>query len=462
MAYVSDNVPTEAKQMYALGTRTEQAIKRMFEASELPLFPDADGATGPIPRPTLGILASALLGPPRWSDAQAEALLVGLSQRISRDSKFDLSLVSRWVLAHPDDADSVLTCLAVDPPPEIEIRRVLSRAGSQKMVFLASWLLTQKDVVVKRFLYPGATAQRELESFPINLSHDNIIKTYRLPNPSTGELFLIEDVLPNVLSDSWRAQGVQEAANLLHDVGAATKYLHDHDRVHGDIKPDNIGRRDGLFVLLDFGICRPTAEFTRTASATGSLRTRAPELLTATGYVSPPKVDVWALGATVYSALVGRFPLIKADERVPRITAPPERAAFETELSRRVTHEWDDWVDLSKVPDELRAILSSMLERDPAKRLTSGDVLARINSSLPAYLHGGDARTQREGRFSPLQELDQLDEYLSRLPKNIQLPIRAREGLRERLKTLRATQGFSSGDQQRTADLLSRLDATSI
>ena len=55
--------------------------------------------------------------------------------------------------------------------------------------------------------------------------------------------------------------------------------MHQLGLVHGDIKPDNIGKKEGRFVLLDFGICRSAEKFTADTTATGSLRTRAPELL---------------------------------------------------------------------------------------------------------------------------------------------------------------------------------------
>lgn len=445
----TDHVPPAAKQMYALGSRTEAAIKSMYKTHQIALFTEEDATVVPIPTDDLESLSHALLQP-RWSDAEAESLILGLSSSLGRDPKPDVSLVSRWVMAHHDDSGSVLLCMEVEPPNEIEIRRVLSRAGSQKLVFLGSWRLTQKDVVVKRLLDPGVTASRELEAFPLNLSHPNIIETFRLENRHQ-ELFLVEELLPDVLHDGWRAQGVQEAANLLHDVGAAIKYLHDHDRVHGDIKPDNIGRRDGLFILLDFGICRPTAEFSRDSTATGSLRTRAPELFESATYIDPPKVDVWALGATIFAARVGRFPLIEPGETIPRISSPRDREAFEQELGRRAREEWEERVDLSLVDEELRDLLSVTLEPDPARRASSADLLDAINRSLPAYLHGGDARTLREGRFSPVEELDQIEAYVRDVAPRTILPVRVQMSLRDRLKQLEATQGFSATDQSRAA-----------
>src|SRR5262249_33780923 len=152
---------------------------------------------------------------------------------------------------------------------------------------------------------------------------------------------LVEEKLPSVLDDGWRASGVYESANLLHDVAQALSYLHEELRlVHGDVKPDNIGRRDGLFILLDFGVCRPECKFTTEVKATGSLRTRAPELFLTGKYEQGQanKADVWAIGATVFKAITGRFPFLTTDEEkeLPRKSSPKERAEFETLIANRV------------------------------------------------------------------------------------------------------------------------------
>jgi serine/threonine protein kinase len=94
--------------------------------------------------------------------------------------------------------------------------------------------------------------------------------------------------------------------------------------VHGDVKLDNIGYYRGHFVLLDFGICRPAGQFA-TATQTGSLRTRAPEVLLNERSHSALS-DVWALGATVFNFLLRGFPLVGTDEYVPKPTSNNLRA----------------------------------------------------------------------------------------------------------------------------------------
>src|SRR5262249_16726469 len=152
------------------------------------------------------------------------------------------------------------------------------------------------------------------------------------------------------------------------DIVNALHYLHtDLQLAHGDVKPGNIGRRGRDYLLLDFGICRPINELSG-SSATGSLRTRAPELLDAGAYSDPRRADVWAVAATVFNAVVGRYPLLDPGEQVPRVSSPTSRAAFEEELRRRARDEWPARVDLKGIAEPLKGILHGALERDPVRR----------------------------------------------------------------------------------------------
>lgn len=174
----------------------------------------------------------------KWTDAQAAKLIDAYSQAFHSGNRIEPKLLTRWVLAHENDAEAVLECVNVVPPDEIEVLRVLSRAGSQKLVFLGTWRLTLEDVVLKKVIAPDSHAEeilsRELRSNPLNMVHPNIIETYFIPNRK-GERFLVEKRLPLVLDDNWRAKGVHEAANLLFDIAKALKFLHDKGLVHGRV-----------------------------------------------------------------------------------------------------------------------------------------------------------------------------------------------------------------------------------
>ena len=390
----------------------------------------------------------------RWSDVEAAKVVETYGRMLATGRRIDNTSLQRWIRSHPNDAQAVIDCMSVDPPAEITLTRVLSRAGSQKLVFLATWMLTQREVVLKKLTGPPDVARaiiaREAQSHPLSMVHDNIIETHVLRN-ADGEIFLVEERLPCVLSDNWESRGLSEAANLLYDIANALKYLHTElDLVHGDVKPDNIGRRGSEYVLLDFGICRRSQAFTPEITPTGSLRTRAPELLQEPGYREPQKADVWALGATVYNALVHRFPLFELGERPPRVSTPEERRRFEIVLQERVERDWDRLVDISRIDEPLRGVLSRALEQDPAKRCSAADLMIIAETDLSAFLR----RPSSIGPFSPLDELQQINDYLPRDEILKLMPATQKQLMQTKLKGLLTSHGLTNEQKEHINQLL--------
>ncbi len=430
----------------ALGKRNEELVhtRILSQPSFFERSSDAD----------LQMLAAALQK--AWNDEESVLVVQQYFGKLDAGEHIDLNALGRWIRAHPNDASAVIDCMDVLPPEEIGIIRLLSRGGSQKLVFLATWRLTQQQVVLKKLTgSPEVVSRillRELQPHPLSLVHKNIIETHHLKN-ARGESFLVERYLPVVLSDDWRSAGLHEAANLLRDIASALVFLDEHERVHGDVKPDNIGKRNGDYILLDFGICRHKSAFTPEATPTGSLRTRAPELLVGgPGIPEPDKVDVWSLAATVFNALIGRFPLFKPDEKPPRASSPDERERFEAILANRVQREWGRWVKTEELPTPIRAILEGALRQDPSERWAAAELLSRVEKELSVYLRGAT----HAGHFSPLEELRQLRAYLPDEQVLRLMPVSARHRLRGRLELLRKTPGFTA-DQEDHIDKLLQL-----
>src|ERR1044072_1452926 len=147
---MANDVPLPAKQLFALGPKTEEAVRALFRDRQGSLFPREEKKNRVVSPEDFELLARSLFDQ-HWSDEEAEKLISHMTTRKGEGKILDIALVSRWVLAHPNDAESVILCMDSEPPQEVEIRKVLPRAGSQKIVFVGSWRLTQKEVVVKRF-----------------------------------------------------------------------------------------------------------------------------------------------------------------------------------------------------------------------------------------------------------------------------------------------------------------------
>lgn len=181
----------------AVGPETQQVINAFWTGDPPPLlmrqFEDE----------SLKKIAAALEN--GWKDDQAALVVSAYLKAVTGGRSLDPAAVARWILSHANknDAAAVADCISVEPPDEISIIRVLSRAGSQKLVFLATWRLTQRQVVLKKF---GGTpevnkkvVEREAQSHPLSIGHPNIIETHFLRN-KVGEVFLVEERLPMFLT----------------------------------------------------------------------------------------------------------------------------------------------------------------------------------------------------------------------------------------------------------------------
>jgi eukaryotic-like serine/threonine-protein kinase len=142
----------------------------------------------------------------------------------------------------------------------------------------------------------------------------------------------------------------------------ALAVAHSHGIIHRDIKPENLFlvQHDGppTLKLLDFGIST-AALGDRCSTLTGRLMLGTPF------YMSPEQVrssaqadqrsDIWSLGAVLYELLTGALPF--KGETVTELCA----AVLETEPTPIQTLRRD-------VPDELCAIVSKCMAKNPADR----------------------------------------------------------------------------------------------
>jgi len=158
-------------------------------------------------------------------------------------------------------------------------------------------------------------------------------------------------------------------ANLVSRIGmdliGALQAAHRAGIVHRDVKPDNvlIGAEWRAW-LTDFGIATSSGEsgLTETGMLLGSPSYMSPER--ARNEVPSPAVDVWSLGATLFTAVEGRPPFDRGDAMstlLAVITEPPAPL-------------------LAAGP--LTPILLGCLTKDPARRMTLDQVRAGLHRVL--------------------------------------------------------------------------------
>ncbi|WP_149551647.1 serine/threonine-protein kinase [Streptomyces marokkonensis] len=143
----------------------------------------------------------------------------------------------------------------------------------------------------------------------------------------------------------------REAARIGLWVLRALRAAHTAGVLHRDVKPGNVLlARDGRVLLTDFGIAQIDGDsaITRTGEVVGSVDYLAPERVR--GHDPGPSSDLWALGATLYTAVEGRSPF--------RRTSPL------TTMQAVVEEEADEL----RHAGPLEPVISALLRKDPADR----------------------------------------------------------------------------------------------
>ena len=147
----------------ALGSNTAQTVNKFFSGNGLfQKLTDQD----------LIELSEAFK--PKWTDEKSAELLVWIYEQQNIGKVIKITPLSRWILSHPNEVNSVKDCMSITPPKDFQITKVLSRAGSQKLVFLAQWTIAQKQVVLKALKEDSDQSdlivERESQAHPINLT----------------------------------------------------------------------------------------------------------------------------------------------------------------------------------------------------------------------------------------------------------------------------------------------------
>lgn len=270
------------------------------------------------------------------------------------------------------------------PPPAIEGYDYLNLLGSGGFsdVYLYQQDRPRRKVAVKVLLSDLKTesARKRFES-EANLmaqlsSHPYIVTIFEADITAEGHSYLAMEYCSRPSLDvRYRRSplGVDEVLSVGIQVASAVETAHRAGIVHRDIKPANILVTDyNRPALTDFGISGTTDALDDEAGL--SIPWSPPEAF-AGGAPNGVRMDVWSLGATVYTLLAGRSPFVRAGadnsqrELISRITTSPLPPL----------HRPD-------VPAALEQTLATSMAKNPAARFESARDLAlafqRVQSEL--------------------------------------------------------------------------------
>ncbi len=316
---------------------------------------------------------------------------------------------------------------AMSSPPRIIAGRyrVLEEAGRGGMGSV--WRCVDerlgREVAVKQVgLMPGesvtdrARALREARSTAA-LNHPNVVSVYDAVAEDGHVWLVMEYVQGRTLAQIVREEGALPPARVAWigaQVADGLAAAHARGTVHRDVKPGNILiADDDRAKISDFGISRTAGDDTLTESGmvTGTPTYFAPEV--ARGGEPRAASDVWALGATLYTAVEGRPPydsnpnalavLATIAEEEPRVA---ERAGSLTEpISRMLDRDPESRWSIEDAAQALHRVHDQHAVPDHTREETRAPVAAAAAEPAaaaptpsPPVLNPAEAHPRRRGR----------------------------------------------------------------
>ena len=170
-------------------------------------------------------------------------------------------------------------------------------------------------VAVKKFRPRFAFhAKREIEMLQRVQGHPNFTQIFAVWNDGETNCISMELLDGDLLSMIEAGMSIEEVYKATTDIISALEHLHSVGLVHFDLKPENIGYKDGVFKILDLGSAYTKEEIQMKTfqeelnSGTTLLTTvqyRPFEAFQQEGQQHNEKTDVWSLGCIVYEMLTG-------------------------------------------------------------------------------------------------------------------------------------------------------------
>ena len=278
-----------------------------------------------------------------------------------------------------------------------EIEHELGRGG-MGVVWLATDRVLQREVALKEITYPvhltdaerAVLRERTLREArtAARLEHPHVVAIHDVVEEDGRPWLVMEHVRSRSLQRILEEDGPltpRRTAQIGLDVLSAIEVAHAAGVVHRDVKPANVLIDErGQACLTDFGIATTTEDSALTAQGAvlGSPSYMAPER--AHGDPPTPAVDLWSLGATLYTAVEGRAPFDRGESMATLLAVVGEEPAP------------------MRAAGPLAPVLQGLMQKDPEFRLSAAEARRQLTAvaadpaaAQPAPAAGGGPAPRR-------------------------------------------------------------------
>lgn len=202
------------------------------------------------------------------------------------------------------------------------------------------------------------------------LNHEGIANVFDYGEEG-GSAYLVMELVPgqplSTIIEREQILSPDRALSIIGQTATALSVAHRQGLVHRDVKPGNLLiMPDGRVKITDFGIARLADQvpLTATGQVMGTAQYLAPEQ--ATGQTATGSSDIYALGVIGYELLAGRRPF-----------------SGESQIAIALAQVNDAPPDLPEtIPHPVRALIASMLAKDPADRPPNAEALAEAVAAI--------------------------------------------------------------------------------
>lgn len=224
--------------------------------------------------------------------------------------------------------------------------------------------------------------QREAE-LVARISHPNVVQVYGVGEHGGVPYFAMELVDGESLARRLVSGGPMEpiaALRLAAQIARGLQAAHEHGIIHRDVKPSNVLLARGTAKIVDFGVARAgETGLTGTGAILGTADYMSPEQ--AQGLPLDHRSDLYSLGVTLFRMLAGSLPF-SGESAVGVIymhvhLPPPDLREARPGL-----------------PDEIGALLASMLAKQASQRPADAASLATRLDALASELESREKRPQ--------------------------------------------------------------------